>query len=278
MCASVVRSSFIVVSLLAPLAHAQVEDAAATAHRLMIRSGMSVQLRGFTDQVVAEIRQNSTKLDERMVAALIDAAKQAFRADLLQEDLAARVAKKLTVGDMKAALAWLETDPGERVTKAEELASTSLDVPRLREYADRLKTNPITAKRQNMIAEVISATNAVRAAAVTAETIAFGVAVGMDSLQPRERRVGEAALRARLRDVMPPEKLRAGFAEQLPIIFAYMYRDISDTDIAGYLGFLKGIPGKRYQDAMNAAFTEGLGRASVQVGELAGQAQQKTAL
>ena len=42
--------------------------------------------------------------------------------------------------------------------------------------------------------------------------------------------------------------------------------------------FLKGSAGKRYQDAMNAAFMEGLARASLQMGEFAGARQRQTAL
>jgi hypothetical protein len=275
---SAIRLFSIAVMLLAPAAHAQSDESAAMAHRLMIRSGLSVQLRGFSDQIVGDIRLNAARLDERMVAALVDAAKEAFRPDVLQQDMTARIAKKLTVGDMKAALAWLETDAGKRVTRAEELASASFDAERIRGYAEGLKTKPVAAKRQTLISEMMAATGAVRAAAATAETMALGVAIGMDSLQPRERRLGEAGLRARIREAMPPEKIQAAFAQQLPVMYAYMYRDVSDADLGGYVGFLKGVAGKRYQDGMNAAFIEGLGRASVQVGELTGQRQRQTAL
>jgi hypothetical protein len=108
--------------------------------------------------------------------------------------------------------------------------------------------------------------------------MALGVALGMDSLQPQERRIGEARLRARIRQAMPAEKIQAGFAQQLPLAYAYTYRDVSDADLAGYVGFLKGAAGKRYQNGMNAAFMEGLARASVQLGELAGTRQHQTAL
>jgi hypothetical protein len=264
--------------LIAPGAHAQADDSAATAHQLMIRSGLSVQLRGFTDQLGDSIRQNAGNLDASVVASLVDAAKQAFRPDALQQDITARVGKKLTLGDMKAALAWLETDAGGRVTRAEELASVSLDMERMSAYAEDLKTKPLAANREKLITELVSASGAARNAAAVAETMALGVALGMDSLQPRERRVGEATLRARVREAMPPEKMQAFFGQQLPVTFAYTYRDTSDADLAAYAGFLKGVAGKRYQDAINAALLEGLARASVQVGEIAGQRQRQTAL
>lgn len=268
----------IVLTLLAPCAQAQSDEAAATAQRLMIRSGLSVQLRGFTDQMVGEFTRNDARLDAAMVTALVAAAKAAFRPEQLQEDMTARIAKKLTAGDMKAALAWLETDAGMRITRAEELASASLDQQRLGEYAEGLKTRPLTAKRRKLISDLISATNAAHTAATMQEAMAIGVALGMDSLQPIGRRQGEAMLRGRIREAMPAQKLQAALAQQLPISFAWTYRAVSDADLAGYAGFMNSVAGKRYQDGMSAAFVEGIGRASVQVGELVGQRQRQTAL
>ena len=65
----------------------------------MLRSGMSVQLRGFTTQIESGIKQNPAHLDERMVNALVAGGREAFRPDVLEQEIAARVAKKLTVSD-----------------------------------------------------------------------------------------------------------------------------------------------------------------------------------
>jgi hypothetical protein len=197
---------------------------------------------------------------------------------VLQQDMTARVAKKLTVGDMKAALVWLETEAGGRITRAEELVSVSFDAERANAFAEGLKSKPLSAQRQKLIADLMATTGAVRTAIATAETMAFGIAFGMDSLQPRERRLGEARIRAGVRQAMPPEKMQAFFGQQLPLTYAYTYRDVSDADLAGYVEFLKGAAGKRYQEGMNAVFLDGLGRASAQIGELAGQRQRQTTL
>ena len=263
-------------ALLAPAAQAQSDEAGATAHRLMIRSGVSVQLRGFAAQIENEIKQNPARLDGQLIAALAAAAKEAFRAELLQQDMTQRIARKLTVADMKAALAWLETPVGRRVTLAEELASAASDGKSLGAYLERLETAPLPEKRKELVAELMASTHAVRAVAAIQEAIALGVALGMDSMQPREKRAGETALRQRLRQAMPPEKVQAALAQQLPLVYAYTYRELTDADLSAYLAFLKSSPGKRYQDGMLGAFVEGLGRASMQVGELA--AQRKTAL
>lgn len=264
--------------LLAPGLHAQTGESNATAGRLMVRSGLAVQLRGVTDQIVADIRQNLANIDQGSVERLVESARHAFRPEALQQDIAARLARKLTVGDMNVALAWLDTYAGARITHAEEVASGSMDITRLAQYAHRLQTKPLPEGRQKLIADLISATGAVRLAAAVAETMALGIALGMDSLQPQERRVGEARLRAHIRKAMPADKVQAVYAQQLPVSYAYTYREISDADLAAYVGFLKGATGKRYQEGMNAAFMEGLAQASTQMGEFAATRQRRTAL
>jgi hypothetical protein len=270
--------SSLAVIFASPGASAQSNEAAATAHRLVVRSGLSVQLRSFTGQIEGEIRQNPARLDDKLVNALADAAKEAFRPEALQEDITGRVGKMLSVTDMKTALGWLESDAGRRVTQSEELSSASFDVKSLQAYAERLKAKPLGAKRQQLIAELLGATGAVKAVAAVQEAMALGVALGMDSLQPPERRVGETALRGRIRQMMPPEKLQAVLAQQLPVMSAYTYRDISDADLEGYVRFLKTVGGKRYHDSTTAALTEALGRASVRTGELAAQRQRQTTI
>jgi hypothetical protein len=118
----------------------------------------------------------------------------------------------------------------------------------------------------------------VRVAASVAESMALGIALGMDALQPRERRVGEARIRAHMRQALPADKLQALFAQQLPLSYAYTYREISDADLAAYVAFLRGATGKRYQEGMNAAFMEGIARASLRFGDFAATRERQTAL
>ena len=183
------------------------------------------------------------------------------------------MAKKLTVGDMKAALAWLETDAGAH-PRAEEVASTSHDMQGLSKFAEGLRGKPLPAQRERLISDLIWATGAVRTAATAAETMAFGIAYGLDSLQPRERRMGEARVRGNIRDAMPADKMQGLFAQQLPLMYAYAYREIPDADLARYLNFLKGLdrqalPGRDERRLHGRAL-----RASIQMGELAGARQR----
>jgi hypothetical protein len=269
--------SFIFASLHPP-AFGQVHDPDTVAHRLLVRSGMAVQLRSFTVQVEREIRQNAVQADPKMVVDLGHAAKEAFRPERLQEEMTSRVTRKVTIADMQGAMGWLESETGRKITLAEELASATMDDTVLRQHFERLKVKPATESRRRLLAELVSVTNAIRTVAAMQESIALGVALGMDSMQPAQHRVGEAEIRARLQAVMPPDKVHAALAEQVPFLFDYIYRDIAEPELKAYVAFLKTGIGKRYQAGMDRALIETLSQASIRLGEVAGRRQQQTAM
>jgi hypothetical protein len=53
----------------------------------------------------------------------------------------------------------------------------------------------------------------------------------------------------------------------LPPMYAYVYREVSDADLAAYAKFSASPLGQRYSEAVAAALVGALTRASVRVGE-----------
>lgn len=256
---------------------AQDDASVRAAQRLMQDSGLSGQLRQLPAQMESDFKQAADLLDPALAAALLAAAKTAFQPEALERDITARVAKKLTVADMNAALAWLQSAAGQRITRAEEVGA-NFDAERYAQYVDSLRAKRPSDQRGQMIASVVTATNGAETVLATQEAIALGVAVGMDTMQPTERRVGEATLRMRVRQAVRSEKVRSAITEQLPLLYAYFYRDVPDADLGAYVRFLDSAAGKRYQQGMTAAYIETLGRASVRIGELAGEQQRRTSM
>ena len=259
-------------------ASAQPGVSAATAHRLMVRSGLSVQLRGLSAQMEADIARNRGKVDEKLIGALLDASKLAFRPETLETDVAARLEKKMSVAQMNDALAWLESPAGRRVTRAEEAGSGVFDELGFAGSVRGLGEHRLAEARARMLSSLVTVTDAPESALATQQAIALGVAIGMDSLEPKERRLGEALVRERVEQMLPAEKVKAALAQQMPMLYAYLYREVSDADLAAYLGFLESPAGKRYESAMTAAFVEGLGHASLRVGQLVGQRQHEPSI
>jgi len=263
-----------------PLMSALAQDDASvrTAQRLMQSSGLAVQLRGLPAQMETGFRQSSALLDQKRMETLLAAARSSFQPELLEADITARVASKLTLADMNAALAWLDSAAGGRITRAEELGSPEFDAGRYAQYVQSLRKKQLSDQRAQMLAAVVSATNGAEAALATQEAIALGGAMVMDTLQPPERRLGEATLRVRVHQAVRSEQARSAIAEQLLPLYAYFYRDVPEADLAAYARFLGTTGGKRYQQGMTDAYVERLRRASIRVGELAGAYQRRTSM
>lgn len=255
-------------ALFASPAHAQSQDTMGVANRLMVRSGLSVQLRGFAKQLETQFEQNRGKFPDALIAELSSAAKEAYRADVLQQDVVEGVAKKMKVEEMNGAITWLETPVGKRVTLAEELASATMDDATLGKYVESLKTRKLPAGRLKLIREIISATYAEDTMVRHFEAMALGVAVGMDSTQPVQKRLGMARLQQQLKTAMPAEQIKQEMRQMLPGAYAYTYRDVGDADLASYIAFMRNSTGKRYHEKTTEAVMEAFTRASVRLGQL----------
>lgn len=260
-----------------PAAYAEPAEALDLAHKLVVRSGLAEQLKSYPQQTDREIAQARGSMPDELLAALREAARLSYSPAELQQDITRTLAASMAVGDMKQAIAWLETGPGKRVTRAEEESTASMSPEALQAYAEGLKRTPPSKQRMRNIAGLIEATKAVDHGVHLTESVALGVAVGMDAAQPVQNRVGVAALHKRLRAAMPREQMRAALGESMPLIYGYMYRAVSDADLAAYLKFNRSPLGARYNDAVMKAFTEALTRASIGMGPHIEKGLQKKA-
>jgi hypothetical protein len=251
---------------LAPCAEARPNEALEVARRLLQNSGLAVQLKSFPRQVEQDLATAQGRLPDELLNALRTAAKESFSPAAMRDDLVRGIAARLTIGEMRKALVWLDTDLGRRMTRFEELASEQLTPESLQAYAEGMKRRPLAAKRSELIAGLAAATKAVEGTANIIEGVALGIAVGMDSMQPVQKRLGMAALSEQLRQSMPPEKIREAVGAVTPLMYAYTYRDVSDADLEAYLAFNRSNSGVRYNDAMMGALTEALARAGLRVG------------
>ena len=252
-------------ALLAPAAHAQLRESLELAGRLYLRSGLAAQVKAVPAQFELGLQDYRGKLPDEVIAALAASGKQAFAPEALREDIVHTLAQKLPPADMKKTLAWLAGPVGRRVTLAEERAAGKTSQENMRAYLESAK--PLSPGRAVLIADLIEATHAVEIGASFIEAISLGMAVGMDSTLPEEKRMGVPNLRARLRSAMPPEKVRETVSAMLPPVYRYVYRRTGDADLAAYLKFSRSPLGQRYNEAATAAFVGAMAGASVRVGE-----------
>jgi len=260
---------------LAPPSQAQSGDPLKLAQRLVVRSGLAEQLNSVPKQLEMELKLARGTVPDDLLAALGEASGESFRPDALREDVVRTLAERMPAEEMKRALGWLEKPQGRRVTQAEEQASRTLSPETLQAYSGALKSAPLSNRRAKYIADLVAATKGVEHAANLMEGVALGIAVGMDRTQSVQNRQGLKALQARLRSSIPPEKLREELRGTVPEVYAYIYRGVSDADLGAYLAFNRSAAGKRYNDAVMAAFTEAMLRASLRMGPAVEKALQK---
>jgi hypothetical protein len=257
-------------AVLAPPAHAQSKEALELAGRLFERSGLAAQLESLPAQFEQAVAESRGQVSDDVLQALADAGKISYSTEALRAEIVPLFARKLPEADMKRALAWLDSDAGRRITRAEESASGRMTKEVLQAFQESRKGKPASATRVKLLADLDLATDSVEISAIFIEAMSLGIAVGLDASQPEENRIGIAGVRARLRTLMPPDKLRAEIAESMPTMDAYAYRDIDDADLAAYLKFNRSPSGKRYNRAVAEVLAEAFAGANVRIGELIG--------
>jgi hypothetical protein len=237
------------------------------AERLYERAAVAAQLRPVAAQFVQGLEDYRGKLPDEAIAALVEAGKKSFAEEALHPEIVADLAKRMKADDIVKTLDWLDGLAGRRVTLAEANAAASVGTEAMRAWLEGEKGKPARPKRDAMIGDLIRTTRAAEIGAGFIEAVSLGIAVGMDATQPVEKRIGVAGLRLRLRATVPPERLRSDVAAILPPMYAYVYREVSDADLAAYAKFSGSPLGLRYGEAVSGALVGALTRASVRVGE-----------
>ena len=237
------------------------------AERLYERAAIAAQLAPIPAQFAQGLEPYRGKMPDEVIAALVKGGEKSFAEEALRGGIVADIARKMKPDDIVKTLDWLDSLVGRRVTLAEAGAAADIGTDAMRAWLGSEQGKARRPERDKALAELIRTTRAVEIGAGFIEAVSLGIAVGMDATQPVEKRIGIAGLRARLRQAMPPERLRADVAAMLPPIYAYVYREVSDADLAAYVKFSASPLGSRYSEAVAGALVRALARASVSIGE-----------
>jgi Uncharacterized protein conserved in bacteria (DUF2059) len=263
-------------ALFAPPAHAQSKAGLELAGRIYERAGLAAQVKSIPAEFEQGVAEYRGRVPDQVIAELAEAGRKSFAPPRMREEIVRALAQKLAAADMRQALDWLESDVGRRLVRAEEAAVGTMTQENLNAFLKGERGKPANPKREALLAELIKATRAVEVGASFVESISLGIAVGMDTVQPAEKRIGLPGLRERLRAAMPPQRLRADLGSALPAMYGYMYRGVAEADLAAYVEFNDSALGQRYNDAVTRALLDALAAAAVRVGQmLPGETEQE---
>lgn len=231
---------------------------------LLHKSGLWEQLAAIGPQLQQGIDDSVVKggmADDHGVAAMRRAFRVAYGPERLRPAMAKALAGEISAEDTAAALAWLATDLGKRVTRLEEDASKAAMPERLAEIAAALP-----ADRRELYLRMARATHTGEVGATIMINVTYGLARGARLASPGTPMQDPEQLLRSLHGSRA--KLVTMVEEQSLGTSAIAYGTLSDADLLRYIEFAESPVGRRYHAATSLALDRALTDAAVEAGRL----------
>ncbi len=236
--------------------------------RVVQRSGMREQVAEIAAMIQVQIRaqlnaprNGTTGLAPDKRKSLIASVDAAYATDALLRYIEAALATSLPETASAEVLAWLESDPGQRISLREAEASKEFAAPgKVRDATETMTPPP--AARSDRYHRLVEATHRVAGQA----QITLGIVAGTSYVLASAAAVGEAkapdpdAIRASLE----PRRasLAASLGKAIDALMAITYEPISDADLDAYLAFAESPAGHVFHEATVRAIDHALYQAA----------------
>jgi hypothetical protein len=233
---------------------------------LIQRSGLDAQLVHFEAAMqrgISDAHASLPQVAPEELRRMRQAVAIAYAPDSLRVSLRAEIAKRLSRAEIAAALAWLDSPTGRKLTALEEKAA-SFEAQQRLESAARSGVPPLGAARTRTLNGLIQATHADEVAV----SVLIETAIGLnEGLAPYAAESSGSAV-ATLRREMESERARleADLHRQTFAAFALVYAEASDAELASLLAFATSAAGARYHDVTSRAFASTLAEAARRLG------------
>src|SRR5437867_4553775 len=210
--------------------------------QLMKLSGLDAQVRQLPLQVLASFGEQKSQLPAEVYELTVRALGAAFDAERMLKTVSKQVEANLDVGTIQAALDWLQSGLGRKITGLEEAASTPQAYQQIQTYAKQLENRPPPQPRLLLVRRLDGATNSTETAVSVAETLTMSVAMALDAIQPKELQSDPEQLKKQMELQRP--QMRQQLQQQTTASLLYTYQTLSDAELDKYIGFLESHAGK----------------------------------
>jgi hypothetical protein len=211
---------------------------------LMVKSGLSKQLEQVAPMMqdgMAQQNQGPNALSPEKMTELSGLAAKAFDAKVLREKVQKHIQANMSEADVQAALSWLRSPLGEKITKLEEEASTPAAYAEMQKMADKLTGNSGRVELARRLDNAVKATETGVAVALNTQTAM--IAALTSGTAPEER----PTMNDIEKEVAKSKgQIRSAVEQSTILSFLYAYRSLSDAEIGKYIDFASSASGKRY--------------------------------
>lgn len=212
-------------------------------------AGWPEQRGHFQEALHAAQQRYRDMLPPALYQALVDNSNRRF--DGAAMDRRARAALRQALGQPQAALTFFESPLGQRIVAAEQRATRPDQLAR---YANGLPRVPASSTRQRLAGHLARAIPVSQAGAEVSLALAGVAADSLSQMLPGLLAGGQA--RSLLESQR--QRLEQQLAGDLDNTLLYVYRELSDAQLEGFVSFAESAAGQAYYRAALAALRAGL--------------------
>lgn len=253
----------------APAPPARPAPPSATAlDELMHKSGLWTQLPQFEDTVMdgfAEAMAKHGEAADEATDKVRKAVAAAYSGDRLRASVQRELGAAMSAAEVAGTLGWLDSELGRRITALEERAGEP-EQQALQDAAAPKLLAETPPERVLQIRKLLAALRFGESMAAIVLHTSEGIARGLAVEDPA---AGEAAL-DQLRATMEGKRaeIAQSIEEESVATFAFIYRNLTEPELASYLAFIESPVGQRYQLASLAAVDKALAEAAESLGRM----------
>ncbi len=239
--------------------------------QLMQLSGMNKQIEEFPASLRAELdRQQAERptLTENQHDRIKSVIAVSFDAKKILASVQKSLERNLAKGDLKAALKWLNSPLGKKITKLEEDSSTAEAYQDLQAVGPGLLAGSMGTERFEKIKRLDSATGATEFSVNMLQNLQAAMASAAASAAPDANRPSYDEILEMVN--MNKAQVQSQVERMVQMQFLYAYRGLADNEIDRYIAFAESKTGRRYHQATVNAVNDALVEAARKFGSQIG--------
>ena len=259
-------SRFIQIMLLSLAVVANTATASDSIEQLMELSGMNHDLESIPEQITTSVKQSGSAGQDAQTASVNTIMVESFDPVVMKSIVKAHLKQELSSADIKAALKWLHSPLGKKITALENAASDVQDL------ADIQKKMPELLENNDRFALIRKLDDAIKVSESTVNTLVImqgAMLRGMMASAPADKRWNDDRIKEYLAGIEP--QIKAEYELLTIASLAYTYRNLPDNEVRAYIDFANTPAGQHYHSSAIAAMNEALTAASEKMGQRLGQ-------
>jgi len=248
---------------------AQAADKRALASEVMRVSGLEQQLaqttRSINDSLKKAEESGKATPEQREIGAVM---LEAFGTENILAAVGKQLADQLNEGELQKVLSWYEGDPGQKLIRLENQLADPEKAKELVEFAKQAEQNPIPEARQSLYKKIDKATLTTETTVDMQLNSRVAMVKAMNKTAKSEKKLTDAEIKEKIESQRPKAM---EFMQQInQIKFAYLFKDVPESDLAAYVKFAESDVGSKYFKARSKALDAAMQEGSRKVGEAMG--------